>query len=77
MPKEKRNGLAPLDTSVHRPTTGGEGSAVIDLRDVGGHIGKLKQVSFGTQKLVKLLVDQLEGLSWTIPVLQGSEIVRI
>ena len=77
MPSKKPNGLPSLDTNVHRPTTEGKGEAVIKLEDMGGHIEKLKQVSLGTQKLVNLLVDQLQGLEETIPVLRGSEIVCI
>ena len=77
MSKNKRNGLPSLNTGGHRPATEGEGSSIVELGDMGDHIAKLKQVSLGTQKLVNLLVDQLQGLSGTIPVLNGFEIVCI
>lgn len=77
MSRNRLNGVPPLNTNVRRPTTGGGGSAIVELGDMGDHIEKLKLVSLGTQKLVDLLVGQLQGLSGTVPVLHGFEIVRI
>jgi len=69
--------LTPLDTGVHGSAIKGQGSAVIELGDMGDHIDKLKQVSLMNQKLANLLGDQLQGLSGTIPVLRGFEIVCV
>jgi len=78
IPRNKRNGLPPLDTSrgAHRPVAEG-GSAVIKEEEMSAHIEKLKQVSLGTQRLSNLLVDQIQVLTETVPVLHGFEIVRI
>ena len=44
---------------------------------LGDHIDRLRQVSSTTQKLVSLLGDQLQGLSTSIPVLRGFEVVCV
>jgi len=77
--KNKRNGVTPLDTNrgAHRPTAEGGGSAVIKAEDMSAYIEKLKQLALGNQRLSILIVDQLQGLSGTIPVSHGLEIVSI
>jgi hypothetical protein len=75
--KNKRQNLPPLDTAVPCPTSEGRGSAAAELGGLGDHIKKLRQVSSTTQKLVSLLGDQLQGLSSTIPVLRGFEVVCV
>ena len=76
MGRNKHKILTPLDTtSIHGPATKGQGSAIVELGDMGDHIDKLKQVSDATQQLADLLVGQLRGLSGTVPVLRGFEIV--
>lgn len=75
--KRKDKDLNPLDTNVHRSETEGAGSAAIGLGDVGDYLEKLGNVSLTTQKLMNFLGEQLQGLSVTIPVLQGTEAVRI
>lgn len=79
MGKNKHNSLTPLDTSSAGPHRGGptaEGQ-VVSLGEMGDHIEKLKQVSVTAKSLMNLLGDQLQGLSATIPVLRGFEIVRL
>ena len=73
----KRKTPVPSSTTVDGPAPGGQDSAVVELRDMGDHIEKLKQVSLTTQKLVNLLGDQLQGLSGSIPILRGFEIVCV
>ena len=80
MSRQRRRNLPALDTDVtdpHGSTTGGQGSGVIELGDISDHLGKLKQVTLTTQRLVHLLGDQLQGLSGTIPVLRGLDIVGV
>jgi hypothetical protein len=77
MTKSKRRDLSSLDTNTHPPETDGGSSAVIGLGDVGDHLAKLGCVSNTAQKLMNLLGEQLQGLSGTIPVLRGTETVRI
>lgn len=77
MGKNKRQNLAHLDTTnIHGASDEGQGSVVSGLGDMGDHIEKLKHVASTMQKLANLLGDQLQGLSGTIPVLHGLEIVR-
>ena len=59
------------------PAVQGQVSAVIELEDAGDHIKKLKGISLATKHLMDLVADQLQGLSATIPLLRGSEIVRV
>ena len=58
----------------HEPTVQ---FAVIELQDAGDHIKKLKGISLATKHLMDLVGDQLQGLSATIPLLRGSEIVCV
>jgi len=46
-----------------------------DLGNIGDHITKLRQVASTTETLVNFLGGQLQGLSVTIPILRGFEIV--
>ena len=55
----------------------GRESDAIELSEMPDHIGKLRQVSTTTKSLIKLLGEQLQGLSETIPVLRGFEIVCV
>ena len=73
----KRKELNPLDTNVHGSATKGKGPTVVEMGDVGDHIEKLRQVSSTTEKLMKLVGDQLHVLSETVPVAHGFEVVRI
>ena len=59
------------------PIARGPGSAAIELEDIGDHIEKLRQVTTVTHKLVDLLGSQLQGLSMTVPVFRGLEIVCV
>lgn len=77
MTKNKRKDLPPLNTNAHRSETEGADPAVIGLGDVTDHLEKLGRVSSTTQKLMNLLGEQLQGLAWAIPVLRGTEAVRI
>lgn len=80
MNKQKRRNLPALDTDVtdpHGSTTEVQGSGVIELGDIGDHLGKLGETILTTQKLVHLVTDQLQVLSVTIPVLRALEIVCV
>ena len=79
LPKSKRNGATPLDTGrgAHRPTAEGGGPAIIKTEDTSAYIAKLKQLALGNQRLSIFIVDQLQGLSGTIPASHGREIVSI
>jgi len=74
MGRNGRQTLPALDTRVSGPTAKGPGS---ELGDISDHIGKLRQVTLTTQTLISLLGNQLQGLSVTIPVLRGFEIVCV
>jgi len=73
MGKGKQQNKSAPDTGVNGLTTE---RPVSELRDIGGHVGKLRQTTLTTQTIVGFLANQLEGLSVTIPVLRGFEIVR-
>jgi hypothetical protein len=73
MGKSRRQTPTPSDTNNgHYPLVEERGS---ELSDTHEHIYKLRQVMTTTKGLIGLLGDQLQGLSATIPVLRGLEIV--
>ena len=69
---KRQNQSCTPDTSANGPTSEGPHS---ELGGISDHIGKLRQVTSTTETLMDLLVRQLQGLSVTIPVLRGFEIV--
>jgi len=77
MVKNKQRNLSPLNTNVRGSATGGKDSKVAEQGDVVAHIEKLRQVSLMSEKLMKLVGEQLHELSGTVPVSHGFEVVRI
>ena len=74
MTRGKHQNQSAPNTGVNGLTTGRRSSS--ELGDIGDHVNKLRQVTLTTQALVGLLGGQLQGLSVTIPLLRGFEIVR-
>jgi hypothetical protein len=69
MGKNTSQNSSAVDISAHGP------AIVSELKDVGDHIAKLKQVTLTTQNLVNFLGGQLQDLSRDIPVLRGFQAV--